>query len=44
MKNILKPLTEIVLIILGLTSVASAADAGIHIKILGLGMRSVILA
>ena len=44
MENILKPLTEIALIILGLTSIASAADAGIHIKILGSGMSSAMLA
>ena len=36
-KNVIKPLAKIVLIILGLTAVASAADAGIHGKILGSG-------
>ena len=33
----IKPLAKIVLIIQGLTAVASAADAGIHEKILGSG-------
>ena len=33
----IKPLAKIVLIILGLTAAASAADAGIHEKILGSG-------
>ena len=36
MKNVIKPLAIIVLIPLGLTAGASAADAGIHKKILGL--------
>ena len=31
-KNVIKPLAEIVLIPLGLTTTASAADAGIHKK------------
>ena len=31
-KNVIKPLAESVLIPLGLTAVASAADAGIHKK------------
>ena len=30
MKNVIKPLAKSVLILLGLTVVASAADAGIH--------------
>ena len=34
-KNVIKPLAKSILIPLGLTAVASAADAGIHIKILG---------
>ena len=34
-KNVIKPLAKSVLIPLGLTAAASAADAGIHIKILG---------
>ena len=37
MKNVIKPLAKIVLIPLGLTAAASAADAGIHKKILGSG-------
>ena len=36
-KNVIKPLAKIVLIPLGLTVAASAADAGIHKKILGSG-------
>ena len=32
-KNVIKPLAKRVLISLGLTAVASAADAGIHKKI-----------
>ena len=35
MKNAIKPLAKCVLIPLGLTAVASAADAGIYKKILG---------
>ena len=35
MKSVIKPLTKSVLIPLGLTAAASAADAGIHKKILG---------
>ena len=38
-KNVIKPLAKSVLIPLGLTAAASAADAGIHKKILGLGHR-----
>ena len=34
-KNVVKPFAKSVLIPLGLTVVASAADAGIHKKILG---------
>ena len=37
MKNVIKPLAKSVLISLGLTAAASAADAGIHKKILGSG-------
>ena len=37
MKSVIKPLAESVLIPLGLTAAASAADAGIHKKILGSG-------
>ena len=35
MKNVIKPLAKSILIPLGLTAAASAADAGIHKKILG---------
>ena len=38
-KNVIKALAESVLIPLGLTAAASAADAGIHKKILGSGHR-----
>ena len=36
-KSVIKPLAKSVLIPLGLTAAASAADAGIHKKILGSG-------
>ena len=36
-KNVIKPLAKSVLIPLGLTAAASAADAGMHKKILGSG-------
>ena len=39
-KNVIKPLAKSVLIPLGLTAAASAADAGIHKKILGSGCPS----
>ena len=39
-KNVIKPLAKSVLIPLGLTTVASAADTGIHKKILGSGRYS----
>ena len=43
MKNVIKPLAKSALIVLGLTAAASAADAGIHKKILGSGnMRTLI--
>ena len=38
-KNVIKPLAKSVLIPLGLTAASSAADAGIHKKILGSGYR-----
>ena len=38
-KNVIKPLAKSVLIPLGLTAAASAADARIHKKILGSGGR-----
>ena len=37
MKNVIKPLAKSILIPLGLTAAASAADARIHTKILGSG-------
>ena len=39
MKSVIKPLAKSVLIPLGLTAAASAADAGIHKKVLGSGKR-----
>ena len=38
-KNVIKPLAKSVSVPLGLTAAASAADAGIHKKILGSGHR-----
>ena len=43
MKNLFKPLAKSVLILLGLTAAASAADAGIHKKILGSGTTTRII-
>ena len=40
LKNVIKPLPKSVLVPLGLTVAASAADAGIHKKILGSGRRN----
>ena len=42
-KNVIKPLTKSVLIPLGLTAAASAADAGIYKKILGCGHNNTTL-
>ena len=39
-KNVITPLAKSVLIPLGLTAAASAADAGIHKKMLGSGRHS----
>ena len=44
MKNVTKPLVKSVLIPLGLTAAASAADAGIHKKILGSGTTTLIIS
>ena len=44
MKNVLKSLTKSVLIPLGLTAAVSAADAGIHKKILGSGITKLIIS
>ena len=41
--NVIKPLAKIVLISLGLTAAASAADAGIHKKILGSGNMTTLM-
>ena len=43
-KNVIKPLAKSVLIPLGLTATASAADAGIHKKILGLENTTLIVS
>ena len=40
MKSVIKPLAKSVLVPLGLTAAASAADAGIHKKILGSGHKN----
>ena len=42
-KNVIKPLAKSVLIPLGLTVTASAADAGIHRKILGSGNMTTLI-
>ena len=42
-KNVIKPLAKSVLIPLGLTAAASAADAGIHKKILGSGNTTTLI-
>ena len=44
MKNVLRSLTKSVLIPLGLTAVASAADAGIHKKTLGSGIKKLMIS
>ena len=43
MKSVIKPLAKSVLIPLGLTEAASAADAGIHKKVLGSGHNNTTL-
>ena len=43
-KNVIKPLAKNVLISLGLTAAASAADAGIYKKILGSGNTTLIIS
>ena len=43
-KNVITPLAKSVLILLGLTAAASAADAGIHKKILGSGNTTLIIS
>ena len=44
MKNVIKPLTKSVLISLGLTAAVSAADAGIHKKVLRSGNTTLIIS
>ena len=43
-KNIIKPLAKSVLIPLGFAAAASAADAGIHKKILGSGTTTLLIS
>ena len=43
-KNVITPLAKSVLIPLGLTAAASAADAGIHEKVLGSGNTTLIIS
>ena len=43
MKSVIQPLTRSVLIPLGLTAAASAADAGIHKKILVSGHNTILI-
>ena len=43
MKSVITPLAKSVLIPLGLTAAASAADAGINKKILGLGNNTTLI-
>ena len=43
MKSVITPLTKCVLIPLGLAAAASAADAGIHKKILGSGGHTTLI-
>ena len=43
-KSVINPLAKSVLIPLGLTAAASAADAGIHKKILGSGNTTLIIS
>ena len=44
LENVTKPLAKSVLIPLGLTAAASAADSGIHKKILGSGKTTLIIS
>ena len=44
MKNVIKPLAKSILIPSGLTAAASAADAGIHKKILGSGSTTLMIS
>ena len=44
MKNVIKPLPKSVLIALRLIAAASAADTGIHKKVLGFGTTALIIS
>ena len=44
MINAIKPLAKSILILLGLTTAASATDAGMHKKILGSGTATLIIS
>ena len=44
MINAIKPLAKSILVLLGLTTAASAADAGMHKKILGSGIATLIIS
>ena len=44
MKNVIKTLAKSILIPLGLTAAASAADAGMHKKILGPGTTTLTIS
>ena len=43
-RSVFKPLDRTILILLGLTAVASAADAAIHKKMFGLGFATLIIS
>ena len=43
MKSVIKPLAKSVLVKLGLTAAAAAADTGIHKKILGSGHNTILI-
>ena len=43
-KSVIKPLAKSALVLLGLTAAASAADSGIHKKILGSGTTTSIIS
>ena len=43
MKNVIQPLAKSVLVPLGLTAAASAADAGIHKKVVGSGTATLLI-
>ena len=43
-KNVIKPLAKSILFLLGLTAATSAADVGIHAKILGSGATTLVIS